>query len=116
MASTPYELIAGFTHSTLRKVTGEPMFEDLKIIHPLLNSNAMGVSGIITTDAEYFAVANDGFLPPENPGLAAKIVTGMMGIHIAEMGRLHTTVTYIYRTYNNVDQAFKKMLIDAFED
>jgi hypothetical protein len=40
----------------------------------------------------------------------------MMGVHIAERGRLHTAVTRIYRTYNNVDQAFKKMIIDAFED
>jgi hypothetical protein len=43
-------------------------------------------------------------------------MTGMMGVHIAEMGRLHTAVTRIYRTYNNVDQAFKKMVIGAFED
>jgi hypothetical protein len=28
-ASTPDELIAGFPHSSLPKVTGEPTFEDL---------------------------------------------------------------------------------------
>jgi hypothetical protein len=56
------------------------------------------------------------FLPPENPGLAATIETGMMVVHIAEMGRLHTTVTCTYRTYNHVDQTFKTMIIDAFED
>jgi hypothetical protein len=56
------------------------------------------------------------FLPPENPGPADTIVAGMMGVHIAEMGRLHTAMTHIYRTYNNVDQAFKKMISDAFED
>jgi hypothetical protein len=32
------------------------------------------------------------------------------------MVRLHTAVTRTYRTYNNVDQAFKKMIMDAFED
>jgi hypothetical protein len=32
------------------------------------------------------------------------------------MGWLHTTVTCIYRAYNNVDQAFKKMIINTFKD
>jgi hypothetical protein len=40
----------------------------------------------------------------------------MMGLHLAEMGWLHTTVTRIYRTYNSVDQAFNKMIINAFKD
>jgi hypothetical protein len=68
------------------------------------------------TNAEYFAVPTDVFLPPKNPGLAATIVTGMTGAQIAEMGWLHTALTRVYRTYHNVDQTFKKMLIDAFED
>jgi hypothetical protein len=71
---------------------------------------------IIMTNAEYFAVATDVFLPPKNPGPAATIVAGMMGVHIAEMGRLHTAVKRTYRTYKNVDQAFKEMIIDVFED
>jgi hypothetical protein len=56
------------------------------------------------------------FLPPKNSGPVATIVAGMTGVHISEMGRLHTTVTRTYRTYNNMDQAFNKMIIDAFED
>jgi hypothetical protein len=127
MASTSDELIAGFPHSTLPKVTGEPPFEDLKITRRLFSANAMSVNfyegggrqghlRIIMTNAEYFVVATDVFLPPEHPGPAAIIVAGTTLVHIAEMGRLHTAVTRIYRTYNNVDQAFKKMIIDAFED
>jgi hypothetical protein len=127
MASTPDELIAGFPHSTLPKVTGEPTFEDLNIIRQLLNANAMSVSsykdggqhghlGLIMTNVDFFAFATDVFLPPENPAPAAKIVAGMMGVPIAEMGRLNTTVTHIYRTYNNADQSFNKIIIDAFED
>jgi hypothetical protein len=49
-------------------------------------------------------------------GPAATVVAEMTGVHIAEMGWLHTAVKRIYRTYNNVDQAFKKMIIVAFED
>jgi hypothetical protein len=127
MTSTPDELIAGFLHSTLSKVTGEPTFEDLKIVRRLLNANYMSVCsyksggqnghlGIIMTNAEYFTVATDVFLPPKNPGPAATIVAGMMGVHIAKMGRLHAAVIRTYSMYNNVDQAFKKMIIYAFED
>jgi hypothetical protein len=43
-ASTPDELIAGFPHSSLPKVTGETTFEDLKVIQRLLNTNAMRVA------------------------------------------------------------------------
>jgi hypothetical protein len=78
-ASTPDELIAGFPHSSLPKVTGEPKFEDLKVIRLLLNANAMRVSsyvgggrhghlGIIMTSEEYFAIAADVFPVPVNPG------------------------------------------------
>jgi hypothetical protein len=47
---------------------------------------------------------------------SATILAGTTGLHIAEMGRLHTAATRVYRTYHNVDHAFKKMIIDAFED
>jgi hypothetical protein len=73
MASTHDELIMGFSHSILPKVTGEPTFEDLKIIHQLLNTNDMSISsyegggrhchlGLNMTNATYLAVATD--VPP----------------------------------------------------
>jgi hypothetical protein len=72
--------------------------------------------GLIMTNAEYCTVTIDVFLPPEKPRPAATIVMGMMTVQIADTAWLHTAVTRIYRTYHNVDQAFKKMIIDAFED
>jgi hypothetical protein len=79
MASTPDELIVGFPHSSLPKVTGERTFEDLNVIWHLLNTNAMSVSsyvgegrhghlGIIMTNKEYFAIAADVLPVPNNPG------------------------------------------------
>jgi hypothetical protein len=35
---------------------------------------------------------------------------------IAEMTRLHREATHVYRTYHNVDQAIKKLIIEAFDD
>jgi hypothetical protein len=123
----PDELIAGFPHSSLPKVTGEPTFEDLKVIRRLLNINAMNVSsyvgggphehlGIIMTNEEYFAIAADVFPVPDNPGASAEVVAGMTAAVIAEMTRLHQDATQVYRTYHNVDQAIKKGIIEAFDD
>jgi hypothetical protein len=99
-ASTPDELIAGFPYSSLPKVTGEPKFEDLKVIWRLLNTNAMNVAsyeggcrrahlGIIMTNEEYFAVAVDIFPVPNNPGPSAAVVAGMNAVVIAKTTRLH---------------------------
>jgi hypothetical protein len=86
--STAEELIVGFPHSSLPKVTGEPTFEDLKVIRRLLNTNAMSVASyegggchghlrIIMTNEEYFTIAIDVFPVPNNPGPSSAVVTGM---------------------------------------
>jgi hypothetical protein len=126
-ASTPDELIAGFPHSSLPKVTGEPTFEDLKVIRQLLNTHAMSVAsyegggrhghlGIIMINEEYFAIPVDVFPVPVNPGPSAPVVAGTTAAVIAETTRLHREATQVYRTYNNVDQAIKRLLIEAFDD
>jgi hypothetical protein len=127
-ASTPDELLAGFPHSSLTKVTGEPIFEDLKVIRRLLNTNAMSVASykgggrhghlgiIMTKNEEYFAVEVDVFPVPNNPGPSAAVVAGMTAELIAETTRLHKEATQVYRTYHNVDQAIKKLIIEAFDD
>jgi hypothetical protein len=126
-ASTPDEFIAGFPHSSLPKVTGEPTFEDLKVIWRLLNTNAMSVAsyegggrhehlGIIMTNEEYFAIAVDVFPVPANPGPSAAVVAGMTAAVITETTRLHREATQVYRTYHNVDQAIKKSIIESFDD
>jgi hypothetical protein len=126
-ASTPDELIAGFPHSSLPKVTGEPTFEDLKVIWRLLNTNAMSVAsyksggrhghlGIIMNNEEYFAITVDVFPVPANPGPSDAVVAGMTAAVIAETTRLHREATQVYRIYHNVDQAIKKLIIESFND
>jgi hypothetical protein len=123
-ASKPDELIAGFPYSSLLKVTGEFTFEDLKVIRRLLNTNAMSVAsyeggchhrhlGIIMTNEEYFAIAVEVFPMPANPGPSAAVVAGMTAAIIAETTRLHREATQVYRTYHNVDQAIKKLIIKS---
>jgi uncharacterized protein YukE len=68
------------------------------------------------TNEEYFAVAVDVFPAPNNPGPSAAVVAGMMAAVIMETTRLHKEATQVYRTYHNVDQAIKKLIIKAFDD
>jgi hypothetical protein len=126
-ASTPDELIAGFPYTSLPKVTGEPIFEDLKVIWRLMNTNAINVEsyegggrhghlGIVMTNEEYFTIAVDVFPVPNNPGPSAAVVVGMTAAVIAETTRPHKELTQVYRTYHNVDQAIKKLIIESFDD
>jgi hypothetical protein len=68
------------------------------------------------TNEEYFAIAVDVFPVPNNPGPSATVVAGTTAAVIAEMTRLHREATQVYRTYHNVDQAIKKLIIESFGD
>jgi hypothetical protein len=43
-------------------------------------------------------------------------VAGMTAAVIAETTRLHREATQVYRTYHNVDQAIKKLIIKSFDN
>jgi hypothetical protein len=75
-----------------------------------------GHLGIIMTNEEYFAVAVDVFPVPNNPGPSAAVVAGITAAVIAETTRLHKEATQVYRTYHNVDQDIKKLIIESFGD
>jgi hypothetical protein len=44
------------------------------------------------------------------------MVVRTTAVHIAETAWLHTAATRLCRTYHNVDQTLKKMIVDVFED
>jgi hypothetical protein len=103
------------------------MFEDLKIIRRYINTNSMSVSsyegggrhghlGLIMTNDKCVSLATDVFTAPENPGATQAHPDNATAARIAEANRAHTEAIRAYRTYNNVDRAFKKLIIDTFED
>jgi hypothetical protein len=75
-----------------------------------------GHLGIIMNNEEYFAIAVDVFPVPNNHGPSAAVVAGMTAAVISETTRLHQEETQVYRTYHNVDQAIKKLIIESFDD
>jgi hypothetical protein len=72
--------------------------------------------GITITNEEYFAIAVDVFPVPNNPGPSAAVVVGITASAIAKTTRLHQEATQVYRTYHNMDQAIKKLIIEYFDD
>jgi hypothetical protein len=70
-----------------------------------------GHLGIIMTNEEYFAIAADVFHVPTNPWPSTAIGAGMTAAVIAETTRLHREATQVHRTYHNVDQAIKKLIV-----
>jgi hypothetical protein len=56
------------------------------------------------------------FPVPNNPGPAAAVVAGMTASVIAETTRPHKEAIQVYRTYHNVDQDIKKLIIEEFDD
>jgi hypothetical protein len=65
---------------------------------------------------EYFAITAEVFPVPDNPGASPEVVVGMTAAVLAELTRLHREATQVYRTYHNVDQAIKELILEAFED
>jgi hypothetical protein len=53
---------------------------------------------------------------PNNPGPSAAVVAGMTAAVIAETTRLHREATQVHRTYHNVDQAIKKLIIEFSDE
>jgi hypothetical protein len=72
-----------------------------------------GHLGIIMTNEEYIAIAVNVFPVPNNPGPSDAVVAGMTAAVIAETTRLHREATLVYRTYHNIHQAIKKLIITS---
>jgi hypothetical protein len=71
---------------------------------------------IIMSNEEYFAMAVDVFPVHNNSGPSAAVVAGMTAAIIAETKRLHREATQVYRTYHNIDQDIKKLIIESFDN
>jgi hypothetical protein len=66
------------------------------------------------TNDKCFALSMDVLTAPDNPGATPLHPENATAARIAEANRAYTESIRLYHTYHNVDQAFKKLIIEAF--
>jgi hypothetical protein len=126
-ALTVEEIINVFPNPILPKIDHEPTFEDIQVTTRLLNANAISISsmaggsahghlGIITTQVEYTAISTSPWVEPYNPNSTPIIPPCTTAVDAAQIARMHAECRRIYTNRINVDQALKKLLLEAYDN
>jgi hypothetical protein len=68
------------------------------------------------TNDKYLYLVTDVFTVPDNPRATPVHQNNATAAQFSEANRAHTEAIRVYRTYNNVDQAFKKLIKYVFKD
>jgi hypothetical protein len=121
------EIINGFPNPVLPKIDNTPTFKDIRVTTRLLNANAISVLsmagrgahgplGIITTQVEYAAIPASPWVEPYNPNTIPIIPPGTNAVDAAQIARMHDEFRRIYTNIINVDQALKRIIIEAYDN
>jgi hypothetical protein len=121
------EIINGFPNPVLPKIDNEPTFEDIQVTTRLLNENAISVPSmagggahgyleIVMTQVEYAAISASPWVEPYNPKVIPIIPTGTNAVDAAQIARMHDEFRRIYTNRINVDQALKKLILEAYDN
>jgi hypothetical protein len=126
-ALTVEEIINGFPNPILPKIDNEPTFEDIQITTRLLNDNAISIHSmagggahgqlvIIMSQVEYATVSASLWVEPFNPNDITIIPPGTNAVDAAQLARMHSECLRIYINRINVDQALKKLILEAYDN
>jgi hypothetical protein len=126
-ALTVEEIINGFPNPVLPKIDNEPTFEDIKITTRLFNANSISIPsmvgdgahghlGIIMTQVEYAAISASPWVEPFDPNDIPIIPPGTNAVDAAQLARMHAECRRIYTNRINVDQALKKLIVEAYDN
>lgn len=113
-----------YPHPTVTPILEEPTFATLQTLIAELNTNAMAVPSnrgggahghltLLVQPANYLLLAGVAFVPPPNPGPVPIHPAAATAAQIAELNRQFTANQLEYRTYLNVEQTLKSMLLQA---
>jgi hypothetical protein len=125
-ALTVEEIVIGFTNPVLPKIDNEPTFEDIEVTTCLLNANAISIPsmagggahshlGIIMTQVEYAAISAPPWVDTFNPNAIPIIPPGTNAMDAAQLARMDAECRRIYTNRINVDQALKKLILEAYD-
>jgi formylmethanofuran dehydrogenase subunit A len=126
-ALTVEEIINGFPNPVLPKIDNEPTLEDIQVTTRLLNANAISIPsmagggahghlGIIMAQVEYDAISAYPWVEPFNPNAIPIIPPDTNAVDAAQLARIHAEYRRIYTNRINVDQALKKLILEAYEN
>jgi hypothetical protein len=124
---TVEEIINGFPNPVLPKIDSEPNFEDIQVTTCVLNANAISVPsmagggthghlGIIMTPVEYAAISAMPWVEPFNHGAIPIIPPDTNAVDAAQSARMHDEFCRIYTNIINVDQALKRIMLEAYDN
>jgi hypothetical protein len=75
-----------------------------------------GHLGIIMSQVEFAAVSASPWLEPFNPNAIPIIQPGTTAVDAAQLARMHAECRRIYTNRINVDQALKKLILEAYDN
>jgi hypothetical protein len=125
-ALTVEKIIKVLPNHFLPKIDHEPTFEDIEVTTRLLNRYAISVPsmvgdgahghlGIIMTQAEYAEISTSPWVEPYNPNAIPIIPPGTNAVDAAQIARMHDEFCRIYINIINVDQALKRIILEAYD-
>jgi hypothetical protein len=93
----------------------------------MLNANAISVSsmagggihghlGIIMTQVEYAAISASPWVEPYNHNVIPSIAPDTNSVDAAQLARMHDEFHHIYNNRINVDQAPKRIILEAYNN
>jgi hypothetical protein len=126
-ALTVEEIINGFPNPIFPKIYHDPTFEDIQVTARLLNANAIyipsmagggahGNLGIIMAQVEYATLSPSPWVEPYNPNAVPMIPPGTLAVDAAQIAGMPTECRRIYTNRINVDQALKKLILEAYDN
>jgi hypothetical protein len=121
------KIINRFLYPVLPKIDSKPAFEEIKITTRLLNANAISIPsmasggapghlGFIMSQVEYAAVSASPWVEPFNPNDIPIIPPGTNAVDAAQLARMYAECRRNYTNRINVDQALKKLILEAYEN
>jgi hypothetical protein len=80
----------------------------------MAGGGAHGHFVIIMTKVEYAAISASPWVDPFNPNAIPIIPPGTNAVDAAQLARMHAECCRIYTNRINVDQALKKLILEAY--
>jgi hypothetical protein len=82
----------------------------------MAGGGAHGHLGIIMTQVEYVSISASPWVEPYNPNAIPIIPPGTNAVDEAQLARMHAECRRIYTDRINVDQALKRLILQAYDN